>query len=78
VDDDDRNLRLLEAYLSPERYVLLKANRGAEAIEIVRRERPDLVLLDGMMPQMSASTCADGSSRRAAQFDSCGAGDGLA
>jgi putative two-component system response regulator len=53
VDDDDRNLRLLEAYLTPEGYSLLKTNSGAEAIEIARREKPDLVLLDGMMPQMS-------------------------
>ena len=53
VDDDDRNLRLLEAVLAPEGHVLLKASNGIDALEFARREMPDLVLLDGMMPELS-------------------------
>jgi putative two-component system response regulator len=53
VDDDERNLRLLEAYLAKEGYQSIKARDGHEALESARRERPDLILLDGMMPRMS-------------------------
>jgi len=53
VDDDDRNLRLLEAYLRPENYALIKACDGLEAIEVARRQHPDLIVMDGMMPRLS-------------------------
>jgi len=53
VDDDEKNLRLLEAYLAPERYRTIKARDGIEAVEMARRHRPDLILLDAMMPHVS-------------------------
>ncbi|HEX4150133.1 MAG TPA: response regulator, partial [Pirellulales bacterium] len=53
VDDDERNVRLFEAYLAAEGYQTIKAFDGQEAVEIARRERPDLILLDGMMPRMT-------------------------
>lgn len=53
VDDDARNLRLLEGMLYTEPYQLFMAQTGVEALAIVDRESPDLVLLDIMMPEMN-------------------------
>lgn len=53
VDDDEKNLRLLQAYLVPQGYRTLVAHDGQEAIEVARRSHPDLILLDAMMPRMS-------------------------
>jgi signal transduction histidine kinase len=50
VDDEPQNLDLLEALLLPHGYRLLRAAAGEEALAAVRAERPDLVLLDVMMP----------------------------
>lgn len=51
IVDDEANLRLLvSATLEDERYQLLEAPDGAAGLEIARRERPDLVLLDVQMP----------------------------
>lgn len=50
VDDEPRYVRLMEANLIPEGYNLLKAYNGQQAVEIVAQEKPDLVLLDIMMP----------------------------
>ena len=52
VDDTPHNIRLLDAILSPRGYQVLTASSGAEALEVVARERPDLVLLDILMPGM--------------------------
>ena len=50
VDDEPRYLRLMEANLVTEGYRVYKASNGQEAIDIVAQKRPDLVLLDIMMP----------------------------
>jgi two-component system, cell cycle response regulator len=50
VDDLEANRRLLQAKLSAEYYEVLTARRGEEAVQLAKRERPDLVLLDVMMP----------------------------
>ncbi len=52
VDDILPNVKLLEAKLSAEYFDVLTATSGAEALELVRRELPDIVLLDVMMPEM--------------------------
>src|SRR5438105_6240987 len=52
VDDMPVNVRLLEAKLSAEYFHVLSASSGAEALEKVRQELPDIVLLDVMMPGM--------------------------
>jgi two-component system cell cycle response regulator len=52
VDDILPNVKLLEAKLKNEYYNVLCAYSGAEALEIIKTERPDLVLLDVMMPEM--------------------------
>ena len=53
VDDDPSNRDLLEAVLAPAGYTVRMASGGPLALEAVRRERPDLVLLDLMMPGMN-------------------------
>ena len=52
VDDIPQNVRLLEMNLRPEGYNVIAAYSGQEALEKVRTESPDLILLDIMMPGM--------------------------
>lgn len=52
VDDNIQNLALLEAHLSSQGYKVIKARNGVEALEKVRSESIDLVILDIMMPGM--------------------------
>jgi two-component system cell cycle response regulator len=50
VDDLEANRRLLEARLTADYYEVIEATRGEEAVQMARREKPDLILLDVMMP----------------------------
>lgn len=52
VDDEKRLVSLVESYLTQEGYRVVTAHNGAEALEVARRERPDLIVLDVMMPEM--------------------------
>ncbi|MBP7651687.1 MAG: PleD family two-component system response regulator [Phenylobacterium sp.] len=52
VDDIEANVRLLEAKLSAEYYEVLIAYDGPTALAIAAKEKPDIVLLDVMMPGM--------------------------
>ena len=52
VDDDARNRKVLEALLVPEGYSVQMATNGAECLEKVAETKPDLVLLDVVMPEM--------------------------
>jgi class 3 adenylate cyclase/CheY-like chemotaxis protein len=52
VDDTPQNVRLLDAILSTRDYAVLVAASGPEALELVARQRVDLVLLDILMPGM--------------------------
>lgn len=52
VDDDARNRRLLDALLVPAGYEVIAADSGERALEILRTQAIDLVLLDLMMPGM--------------------------
>ncbi len=53
VDDTPVNLKLLADLLGAKGYRVVTAAAGPEALETVEKERPDLVLLDVMMPGMS-------------------------
>lgn len=58
VDDVEPNVRLLEAKLTLEYYEVLTAGDGATALQIAADERPDIILLDVMMPGMDGfETC---------------------
>lgn len=52
VDDVADNVKLLSYDLADEGYETITAFRGAQALELAKKERPDLVLLDIMMPEM--------------------------
>jgi DNA-binding response OmpR family regulator len=54
VEDDPEILNLLEEALRGERYRVVTAQDGAEALATARRERPDLIVLDLMLPRMNA------------------------
>src|SRR3712207_5464390 len=52
VDDTPRNIKLLDALLTPRGYTVVPAGSGREALEKVASEQPDLILLDIVMPGM--------------------------
>ena len=53
VVDDKAELRtLLKQYLTQEGFDIVAASNGQEALFVARREKPDLILLDIMMPEM--------------------------
>jgi two-component system cell cycle response regulator len=53
VDDNQQNLELMQAYLDDLPCRTETAMDGVEAMERIAKDRPDLVLLDVMMPRMS-------------------------
>ena len=53
VDDEERNIRLLKAFLAPQNYILREAINGEEALLRIAEELPDMVLLDVMMPKIN-------------------------
>lgn len=50
VDDDKKIVRLVQSYLEQSGYQVLVAYDGETALHMIRRERPDLVVLDLMLP----------------------------
>ena len=52
VDDEKRILSLLESYLEQQGFRVKTALNGEEAIFVARHEKPDLIILDIMMPEM--------------------------
>jgi CheY-like chemotaxis protein len=52
VDDDPRNTRLVEAMLKPFNINLLVARDGAAGIKLALQRKPDLIILDLMMPDV--------------------------
>jgi DNA-binding response OmpR family regulator len=52
VDDDFDTLRLVGLMLERQGYIIIAAENGQQALQVMKREKPDLVLLDVMMPVM--------------------------
>ena len=50
IDDDASSLELMEAMLVPNGYEIITANDGSKAVAIIIEKKPDLILLDIMMP----------------------------
>ncbi|GGD65797.1 response regulator transcription factor [Paenibacillus nasutitermitis] len=58
VDDETEIIKLMQIYLLQENFRLLTAGSGEEALDIVKRETVDLIVLDIMMPGMNGiDTC---------------------
>lgn len=53
VDDNLQNLELLQVYLEDIDCRTVAAHNGLEALQIIKNDPPDLILLDVMMPKMS-------------------------
>jgi signal transduction histidine kinase/DNA-binding response OmpR family regulator len=52
IDDDPVDLDLIEAVLAPEGWLVVRAAGGEEGVRLVRTERPAVVLLDLLMPEV--------------------------
>ena len=53
VDDEKRLVSLVQSYLMQEGYRVVTAYNGKEALPIAQKEKPDLIILDIMMPEMN-------------------------
>jgi two-component system cell cycle response regulator DivK len=53
VEDNELNMKLFGDLLEAHGYATLKTGNGVEAIEIARNERPDLIIMDIQLPQVS-------------------------
>ncbi len=58
VDDDSGIRKLLGRFLEREGFVTIEAENGLDGVEIAKKEQPDLIILDVMMPQMDGLTAA--------------------
>lgn len=56
IDDEERILNLLKEYLEQESFTVVMARNGREALIVARQEKPDLIVLDLMMPEMDGHT----------------------
>jgi serine phosphatase RsbU (regulator of sigma subunit) len=59
ADDSDTDRMLLEALLRKQKHRVVVASNGIEAIEVFKRERPAIVLLDALMPEMDGFEAAE-------------------
>lgn len=59
TEDDPDNIDLFTFILQRAGYTVLQAHDGAEAIEVARRELPDLILMDLAMPGMDGWTASE-------------------
>jgi CheY-like chemotaxis protein len=60
IVDDEPSIRVLVKRFLSRYYTVLEAENGAVAIDVVRQEKPDLVLMDIMMPKLDGySACAE-------------------
>ncbi|MBI2298154.1 MAG: response regulator [Armatimonadetes bacterium] len=53
VDDEKHIVRLIQVNLERAGYQVSTANDGVQALDLVAQERPDLIVLDWMMPQLN-------------------------
>jgi len=59
VDDDETLLRFVSEYMTREGFLVLTADRGTQALRALYEQRPDIVVLDVMMPGMDGwEVCA--------------------
>lgn len=52
LEDDKASARLVSAFLNAKGYEVLESHEGRFAIEMVLREKPDLLIADVLLPDM--------------------------
>ena len=58
VDDVPENIEIIEDILEEEQYKIYKASNGKEALSVIQKIMPDLILLDALMPVLSGFEAA--------------------
>jgi len=53
IDDDLNDLETMKLVLEKEKYDVMTADNGADALDQVRKDKPDLILIDIKMPTLS-------------------------
>ncbi len=71
VDDDRSIVKVLRGYLEQAGYAVLTAVDGESALHVLRHERPDLVVLDLMMPGPRRLGCHPGGAGRPGRWRPC-------
>jgi len=56
IADDEPSIRLAVTRMLADEYTMLEAADGQEAVDIAREERPDLIFMDIMMPNLNGYT----------------------
>jgi CheY-like chemotaxis protein len=56
IADDEPGIRLVVTRMLDKDYIVLEASNGEEAVQMAGRERPDVILMDLMMPSMDGYT----------------------
>lgn len=56
VDDEDDVRRLIQVKLKKAGFEVITATNGEEAVELCKTEKPDVVIIDWMMPKMDGPT----------------------
>jgi CheY-like chemotaxis protein len=56
IADDEPTVRLTVTRMLDKDYIVLEATNGEEALDIAKEQRPDLILMDLMMPKMDGYT----------------------
>ena len=58
VDDEEMTRKLLRLMLERDGFVIVEAEDGLEALDMIKREMPDIIIMDVMMPNMDGfSAC---------------------
>jgi len=50
VDDDENIIKLLRVFLKNREFDVIESNEGSEAFNIVKAQKPDIALIDGLLP----------------------------
>ncbi|MEM5778320.1 MAG: response regulator [Candidatus Aenigmatarchaeota archaeon] len=53
VDDEENILELVKAILEKEKFSIITAKSGKECLDLLKKVKPDLILMDLMMPSMT-------------------------
>ena len=58
IEDNDRNRKLVKILLEANKYEVIEAQTGEEALKYLQKDKPDLILLDIQLPNMDGLTLA--------------------